>query len=97
MEVNFSLNEIDAAAKKLLTDAGDYKVFAFHGDMGAGKTTFIHALCEAMNITDVAYQNHLSRLKYTEENVATGRAGVFNMGRNFSIKLNVPLSLSLGK
>ena len=53
MEVNFSLNEIDAAAKKLLTDAGDYKVFAFHGDMGAGKTTFIHALCEAMNITDV--------------------------------------------
>ena len=53
MEVNFSLNYIDAAAKKLLTDAGDYKVFAFHGHMGAGKTTFIHALCEAMNITDV--------------------------------------------
>jgi tRNA threonylcarbamoyladenosine biosynthesis protein TsaE len=53
MEVNFSLNEIATAAKKLLTEAGDYKVFAFHGDMGAGKTTFIHALCNAMNITDV--------------------------------------------
>ncbi|MBK7308409.1 MAG: tRNA (adenosine(37)-N6)-threonylcarbamoyltransferase complex ATPase subunit type 1 TsaE [Chitinophagaceae bacterium] len=53
MEVNFSLNEIEAAAEKLLTEAGNYKVFAFHGDMGAGKTTFIHALCEAMNITDV--------------------------------------------
>ncbi|MCX6207790.1 MAG: TonB-dependent receptor [Bacteroidetes bacterium] len=44
------------------------------------------------NLTDVAYQNHLSRLKYTEENAATGRMGVFNMGRNFSIKLNMPLS-----
>jgi iron complex outermembrane receptor protein len=51
----------------------------------------------AINIADVAYQNHLSRLKYAEENLATGRNGVFNMGRNFSIKLNVPLSLNLGK
>ena len=53
MEVNFSLYEIGVVAKKLLTGAGRFKVFAFHGDMGAGKTTFIHALCVAMNITDV--------------------------------------------
>jgi tRNA threonylcarbamoyladenosine biosynthesis protein TsaE len=53
MEVNFSLNGIEAAAKNLLTQTGNYKVFAFHGEMGAGKTTFIHALCEAMGITDV--------------------------------------------
>ena len=45
----------------------------------------------AQNLTDVAYQNHLSRLKYTAENLATGRMGVFNMGRNFSFKLNIPL------
>ncbi len=45
----------------------------------------------AQNLTDVAYQNHLSRLKYTSENMSTGRMGVFNMGRNFSIKVNVPL------
>lgn len=43
------------------------------------------------NFTDVAYQNHLSRLKYTDENLLTGRMGVFNQGRNFSIKLLVPL------
>jgi iron complex outermembrane receptor protein len=49
----------------------------------------------AANITDVAYQNHLSRLKYTAENLASGRTGVFNMGRNFSIKLNIPLSYRL--
>ena len=51
----------------------------------------------ALNIADVAYQNHLSRLKYAVENLVTGRTGVFNMGRNFSIKLNVPLSFNLGK
>ena len=44
------------------------------------------------NLTDVAYQNHLSRLKYTETNNATGRKGVYNMGRNISFKLIVPLS-----
>ena len=46
----------------------------------------------ANNISDKAYQNHLSRLKYTEENMVTGRTGVFNTGRNFSVKLNIPLS-----
>jgi iron complex outermembrane receptor protein len=44
---------------------------------------------------DVAYQNHLSRLKYLPENLATGRMGVYNLGRSFSIKLNVPLHFQL--
>ena len=48
-----------------------------------------------INLTDVAYQNHLSRLKYAAENLVTGRMGVFNMGRNISIKINVPLSFDL--
>ncbi len=47
------------------------------------------------NITDVAYQNHLSRLKYTDVNNVTGRQGVFNMGRSFTMKLNVPLEWKL--
>lgn len=46
------------------------------------------------NLADVAYQNHLSRLKYTDVNPVTGRMGIFNMGRNFSIKLNIPLSFN---
>jgi iron complex outermembrane recepter protein len=44
------------------------------------------------NLTNRSYQHHLSRLKYTEMNLMTGRTGVFNPGRNFSIKLNLPLS-----
>ena len=43
------------------------------------------------NIADVAYQNHLSRLKYGGPNYVTGRNGVYNMGRNISVKLNFPL------
>ena len=43
------------------------------------------------NIGDVAYQSHLSRLKYAPENEATGRMGVFNMGRTFSVKVAVPI------
>lgn len=47
------------------------------------------------NLGDIAYQNHLSRLKYAPENLATGRTGVYNMGRNFSVKLNVPLNFKV--
>jgi iron complex outermembrane receptor protein len=44
------------------------------------------------NLFDKAYQSHLSRLKYAPENPASGRTGVFNMGRNFSVKIMVPLT-----
>lgn len=53
MEVNFALEQIKEAADKILADTSNYKVFAFQGEMGAGKTTLIHALCEAMGVKDV--------------------------------------------
>ena len=43
------------------------------------------------NLLDVAYQNHLSRLKYADENSVTGRVGVFDMGRNVTLKLTAPI------
>ena len=52
MEVNFTLEQIQDAAVKLLSVSTKYKVYALHGEMGAGKTTFIHALCEAMGVKD---------------------------------------------
>jgi iron complex outermembrane receptor protein len=45
----------------------------------------------ADNLFNRAYQSHLSRLKYTDINVATGRMGVYNMGRNVVMKVVVPL------
>ena len=44
------------------------------------------------NLLDQAYQSHLSRLKYAPGNPATGRQGVFNMGRNMSLKVLVPMN-----
>ena len=52
-------------------------------------------LCElyliADNLLDCAYQSHLSRLKYADINNVTGRRGIFNPGRNVTVKLIVPL------
>ena len=47
----------------------------------------------ANNIFDVAYQDHLSRLKYFEQYAASpnGKSGVYNMGRNIALKMVVPL------
>ncbi len=47
----------------------------------------------ANNLLNKAYQNHLSRLKYADENVITGRRGVYNMGRNITFKVVVPIAL----
>ncbi len=55
-----------------------------------GKTLFSLYLT-ANNLFDVGYQSHLSRLKYADYNVANGRTGVFNQGRNVSVRLVVPL------
>ena len=52
-----------------------------------GKKDFFNLFISGENLANVAYQNHLSRLKYAPENMATGRVGVFNMGRNISAKL----------
>ncbi len=55
-----------------------------------GKTLF-SVFLTANNLFDVAYQSHLSRLKYADVNSATGRRGVFNQGRTVSVKVVVPL------
>lgn len=47
----------------------------------------------ADNLLNKAYQNHLSRLKYADENTVTGRRGVYNMGRNITFKVVVPIEL----
>ena len=58
----------------------------------AGKTIFNFSVI-GNNIFNVAYQDNLSRLKYFGYNYATGRMGMFNMGRNIGFKITVPLEL----
>ena len=52
MELSFSLAAIREAASSLWAMAGNASIFAFHGQMGAGKTTFIHALCDIKHVKD---------------------------------------------
>ena len=60
-------------------------------DIVSHNKTLFSIYLSAMNIGDVAYQSHLNRLKYLAVNNLTGRQGVFNMGRNFGVRVNVPL------
>lgn len=53
MNFTYRLNEIKDAAARFWQAIGGKKIIAFHGNMGAGKTTFIHALCEVKGVKDV--------------------------------------------
>ena len=53
VDIIYILNDIKDAAAKFWRAIGDKKVIAFHGNMGAGKTTFIHTLCEIRGVKDV--------------------------------------------
>ena len=52
------------------------------------KVCSVYLYCN--NLTDIACQSNMSRLKYADTNNVTGRTGVFNMGRNVSIKVLIP-------
>jgi tRNA threonylcarbamoyladenosine biosynthesis protein TsaE len=47
-----NLDELAAAAHQFVEAMGDETVFAFYGEMGAGKTTFINALCRELGVED---------------------------------------------
>jgi len=44
---------LSVAARQLLKYAGEKKIFAFYGSMGAGKTTIIKAVCEVLGAVDI--------------------------------------------
>ena len=54
MEITIdSIDNIREAARQFVGNMGDASVFAFYGSMGAGKTTFIKAVCEELGVEDV--------------------------------------------
>ena len=54
MEIRIKdLEHIREAAREFINQIGDHRVFAFYGKMGAGKTTFVKAICEELGVEDV--------------------------------------------
>ena len=54
MEIKIEkFDNIREAAKQFIANIGDSTVFAFYGNMGAGKTTFVKAVCEELGVDDV--------------------------------------------
>jgi len=94
--VKFSVDHY-FAQNKVYTAYGTEQATPAYTLIGAGigadlilskqQTSPIKLLLNIENLTDVIYQSHLSRLKYAPINPLSGRQGVFNMGRNLSIKL----------
>ena len=52
VEIYFNFDEIGLTAKRFLDAVSGYKIFAFSGELGAGKTTFITALCKELKVTE---------------------------------------------
>lgn len=68
MEISYSLKDIESAVKELIPDLDGHPVIAFHGDMGAGKTTFIQAVCKQLKVLDTVSSPTFSIInRYTTE------------------------------
>ena len=65
------IDSITDAAQEFIAQMGENKIFAFYGGMGAGKTTFVKALCEAMGVTDTV--NSPTFAIVNEYNTPSGR------------------------
>lgn len=83
----YSVNETESPTN-------NYSLYNFSvgTDFKLTKTFKCIVQLSVLNILDESYQNHLSRLKYTPENYATGQRGIMGMGRNYSIKLILPIT-----
>ena len=70
MERVFSKEDINTVAKEFWQAIKDRTVIAFHEQMGAGKTTFIHALCDAKGVKDAVGSptfSIINQYNYTED------------------------------
>jgi len=92
--LNTALTPFEYAASKAATKGYTLFNIGAGGDIVAkGKTVCkIYIICN--NLFNTAYMDYMSRFKYYPVNYTTGRVGVFDMGRNLSIKLLIPLDFS---
>jgi tRNA threonylcarbamoyladenosine biosynthesis protein TsaE len=52
MDIRFTLDQLPQVVQQFWDTYGSRRIFAFDGAMGAGKTTFVHSLCEMLGVMD---------------------------------------------
>lgn len=52
MNYSYKSDQINEAAKRIINSSNDHKLWTFKGEMGAGKTTLIKAICKELGVTD---------------------------------------------
>ena len=94
LEHNFAQNRFFSAFDTETATPGYTLINAGLGTdvANAQGNTLFSVFLTANNLFDVGYQSHLSRLKYADYNASNSRTGVFNQGRNVSVRLVVPLN-----
>ena len=93
LEHDFKQDKIYSAFNtETVTDAYTLLNAGIGTDVVWNKHKLFSLYIDGTNLADIAYQSHLSRLKYEPVNPVTGQMGVFNMGRNISFKLIVPVT-----
>jgi iron complex outermembrane receptor protein len=94
MELNFAQNhyyKVDGTETR--TPSYTLLSLSAGSDIMIKKRKWAEVYLTVDNLLNTAYQNHLSRLKYCDTNPVTGRQGIYNMGRNFVVKLIVPVNI----
>lgn len=79
MEWTFTLDNINRVANEFWKATTGKTVFAFHGPMGAGKTTFIHALCDEKGVKDVVGSPTFSLVNEYEYSCEGTRKPLFHL------------------
>jgi tRNA threonylcarbamoyladenosine biosynthesis protein TsaE len=79
MEQVFSLSSLPQVATEFWQSVAEARVFAFHGEMGAGKTTFIHALCDAKGVKDQVGSPTFSIINEYVYGDGSGKSKIFHI------------------
>lgn len=69
-----SINDLENIAQELIKTAKENKIWAFYGEMGAGKTTFIKAICKVLNVRE----DNVSSPTYSLVNEYLGKDTIYH-------------------
>lgn len=94
MDLNLAQNDaFTAYGTETITPGYTLINLEMGSDIMSNNTRLFSIYLGVDNVANLAYQDHLNRFDYLPVNPVTGRMGIFNMGRNYSIKLSIPLDL----